>query len=348
MASALELTTSQHLPDLTGFLLEVFRMSADAPFVRPEIMRWKYFEPRPDWLGTRSYSMFRGGHIFAHGCVVPVTFRTPSGRVTSMRVIDWAGGRTVPAAGVLVMRKMAEMTDTVLAIGGSPDAVRVFPKMGFEDRGSVGIFVRVVRPWRQFRTDPYPRGWKAPLRLGRSMLWSRTPLPPAPKGWTAERVERFDGCIDSIPSFEPKTFTTTERSDGMLNYMLSHPDKLFSGFLLRQGTRLRGHFMLSHVCGQTRIAEARVDSEQAEDWQAAINLATLEAAKDPRTSEIVAVSSIEPGREAIRRNGYRYRRQDTIFVLDPKHRLADAPQLDLNLLAGDESYLCVPSYPFET
>src|SRR4051794_34196950 len=131
MASNLELTTSNHLPELTEFLLDVFRMGPDAPFVRPEMMRWKYFEPRPDWEGSRSYLMLREGRIFAHGCVVPETFRTAQGRVTSMRVIDWAGGRNVPAAGVLVMRKLAELTDTVLAIGGSADAMRVLPRMKF-------------------------------------------------------------------------------------------------------------------------------------------------------------------------------------------------------------------------
>jgi hypothetical protein len=348
MASNLELTTSENLPELTDFLLEVFRMNRDAPMVRPAMMRWKYFDPRPDWNGPRSYLMFRDDRIFAHGCVVPETFRTPSGRVTSMRVIDWAGSRSVPAAGVLVMRKLAEFTDTALAIGGSPDAVRVLPRMKFDHRGDVDVWVRVVRPWRQFRTDPFPRGWKAPLRLARNTLWSREPMPSPPPEWTAERVDHFGEEIAPALNFQPNTFTTTERSAGMLNYMLSCPGSAFSGFVLRQGRRVRGHFMLSRVFGQTRIAEVWVDSEQTDDWQAAFGLATLQAAADPETCEIVAVTSITPGREALRRNGYRYRRNDPIFILDPQRRLADAPELNLNLFAGDESYLCVPSYPYET
>jgi len=67
-------------------------MGPDAPIVRPELMRWKYFEPRPDWDGPRSYVMLRDGHIFAHGCVVPETFRTAHGRVTSLQDhITWTG-----------------------------------------------------------------------------------------------------------------------------------------------------------------------------------------------------------------------------------------------------------------
>jgi hypothetical protein len=210
------------------------------------------------------------------------------------------------------------------------------------------VWVRVARPWRQFRTDPFPRGWKAPLRLARNTLWSREPLPSPPHEWNATRVRHFGEEIAPALSFQPKSFTTTERSAGMLNYMLSCPGSAFSGFVLRQGQRVRGHFILSRVLGQTRIAEVWVDSELAEDWQAAFGLATREAAADPETCEIVAVTSITPGREALRRNGYRYRRRDPIFILDPRRRLADAPELNLNLFAGDESYLCVPSYPYET
>jgi hypothetical protein len=265
-----------------------------------------------------------------------------------MRVIDWAGSRHMPAAGVLVMRKLAAFTDTVLAVGGSPDAVRVFPKMKFEHRGDADVFVRVIRPWRQFRTDPYPRGWKAPLRLARNILWSRRPLPSPPRGWRAEPVKRFDDAVAPALSYQPQGFTTTERSPAILNYMLDCPGGILSGFLLRQAERIRGYFLLSLVAGQARIAEAWVDSEKPEDWQAAIAVATLQAAAFPETCEILAVSSIQVGREALQRNGYRFRRHDPIFVLDPQRRLAGQPELNLTFVDGDEAYLWVPGYPFET
>jgi len=354
MPSGLVLTAPEELPELTEFLLGVFHASPGAPFVRPEMMRWKYFVPRPDWEGSRSYVTRSEGKISAHGCVAPVSFRLPAnaGRpaalVTGMRVIDWAGGRQAPAAGVRIMRALASLSDTVLAIGGSADAVEVFPKIGFAHRGHVSVFARVVRPWRQFRSDPYPRGWKAPLRLGRSVLLSLTPLPAAPAGWTSQRVEGFDQSIGPALAFDAAGFTNTARSPELLNYMLACPEAGFAGFVLSRRGRIRGYFLLSHVAGQTRIAEVRVDSEHAEDWQAAFALATRQAAADPATCEILAVSSIDPGREALRRNGYRFCRHDPIYLFDPKRRLAGAPDLNLDLLVGDESYLHVPDYPFET
>jgi hypothetical protein len=354
MPSGLVLTAPEDLPELTEFLLGVFHLAPDAPFVRPDMMQWKYFSPRPDWSGSRSYVMRSEGRILAHGCVAPVDFRrrtdaegTP-GLVTGMRVIDWAGGRQAPAAGVRIMRQLAGLTDTVLAIGGSPDAVRVFPMIGFQHRGNVEVFARVVRPWRQFRLDPYPRGWKAPLRLARSTLFSLAPLPGAPVGWTCQAVTAFDQSICPALEFDAPSFTTTARSPAFLNYMLGCPGAAFSGFLLRQGESVRGYFLLSQVAGQTRIAELRVASEQTEDWQAALAVATRQAAADPATCEILAIASIRQSVEALRRNGYRLCRHDPIFLLDPRRRLAGAPELNLDLLVGDEAYLHVPGYPFET
>jgi hypothetical protein len=353
MPSGLVRTAPEDLPELTEFLLSAFHASPDAPFLRPAMMQWKYFAPRPDWPGSRSYAMRSEGRIFAHGCVAPVAFRprpaegTPS-LVTGMRVIDWAGGRQVPAAGVRIMRELAGLADTVLAIGGSPDAVRVFPKIGFRHCGDVAVFARVVRPWRQFRSDPYPRGWKAPLRLARNTLFSLTPLPVAPAGWTSQAVKAFDHCICPALEFTAASFTATARSPALLNYLLGCPGAAFSGFLLHQGDRLRGYFLLCHVAGQTRIAEVRVDSEDAADWQAAYALATRQAAADPDTCEILAVASIRPVTESLRRHGYRFRRHDPIFLLDPQRRLAGVPDLNLDLLVGDEAYLHVPAYPFET
>jgi hypothetical protein len=355
MPSGLVLTAPEDLPELTEFLLGVFHTSCDAPFVRPEMMRWKYFMPRPDWNGPRSYLMRSEGRICAHGCVSPVTFGRPAGStgsgtelVTGMRVIDWAGGRRAPAAGVTIMRQLAALADTVLAIGGSPEAMRVFPKIGFRHRGNVEVFARVVRPWRQFRADPYPRGWKAPLRLARSTLSSLPRLPGAPAGWSSRAVQRFDSSLCPVLEFDGAGFTTTRRTPALLNYMLDCPGAAFSGFLVRQGERIRGYFLLSHVAGQTRIADVRVDSGSAEDWLSAFTLATRQAAANPATCEILAVASTGQGIEALRRIGYRFCRHDPIFLMDPRGRLADAPELNLDLLVGDEAYLHVPGYPFET
>ena len=82
---------------LVSFLLATFRLTPEAPFVQPALLRWKYDEPRPDWSGPRSFIWKNGHAITAHACMCPVTY----------------------APG-------------------------------------------------QFQTDPFPRRWKAPLRLPRN------------------------------------------------------------------------------------------------------------------------------------------------------------------------------------
>src|SRR5471032_1060939 len=39
---------------LVSFLLDTFRLTPEAPFVQPALLRWKYDEPRPDWSGPRA------------------------------------------------------------------------------------------------------------------------------------------------------------------------------------------------------------------------------------------------------------------------------------------------------
>lgn len=352
--SGLVPTAKEDLPELTEFLLGVFHAAPGAPFVAPAMLEWKYFTPRPDWNGSRSYVMRSEGRIVAHGCVVPVTYRLPAApagsapAVSGMRIIDWAGGRQLPAAGVRVMRALAALSDTVVAVGGSADALRVFPKMGFQHCGDVHVFARVVRPWRQFRSDPYPREWKAPLRLGRSTLLSMRNLPAAPAGWRCDRVPAFDSSVCTALQFDAPDFTSVERTPALLNYMLACPGAAFSGFLLRERDRVRGYFLLCHVAGQTRIVDIHIDSAAVSDWRAAFSLATRQAADDPATCEILAVSAIPQGIAALQNCGYRFCRLDPIFLLDPRRRLAGAPPVNLDLLVGDEAYLHVPSYPFET
>jgi hypothetical protein len=89
MPSELVLTAPEDLPELTEFLLGVFHASSDAPFVRPEMMQWKYFSPRPDWNGSRSYVMRGEGRIFAHSSVAPVTFRPQASRGGDTRHGNW-------------------------------------------------------------------------------------------------------------------------------------------------------------------------------------------------------------------------------------------------------------------
>jgi hypothetical protein len=333
---------------LRQYLMAVFQAASDAPFLDPDLLSWKYFEPRSDWSGPRSIALKRGAQIVAHGGIFPVTFMTEGREVTAIHLIDWAASPGVPGAGVLLLRKLAPQTDIFLAIGGSSQTREILPKIGFKYSSDLQIYARVVRPWKQFRGCAF-EDWKAPVRFMRNLLWSLPSLPSVPKEWSVKRVERFDESLLSMLTTRPRTeFTPCKRTVGMLNYMLDCPGTVFSAYLLMKGTELQGYFMLSLVRGQCRVADVLLNSDAQQDWHAAYSIATRTAAENPETCEVEAVSSVALVRDAIVRNGFHLRECDPIFIRDAKGLLAQAPPLHLNLIDGEGAFLSDPTHPFLT
>jgi hypothetical protein len=334
---------------LVQFLLESFHLPPDAPFVDAGLLGWKYFEPRPDWDGPRSYILRHQGEIVAHGCVVPSRFRDGAREIRGIRVIDLAGSRRFPGGGILLMRKFNEWSDIVMAVGGSQDTLRVLPKAGFAHRGTSAAYARVIRPWRQLRTDPFPRGWKAPLRLARNVFWAASARSATlPAGWSLRAVERFDTSVEPVLEYISPEAAQPARSPALLNYMLRCPGAAVRGFLILEQGAVRGYCLISRVGGQARIAELRLASAEEGAWRTAYALAAEAAAADPMTCEIVAVTAVRTPARALQANGFRLRRNDPILIRNPQGRLEEMPPLDINMLEGDEAYVFDPDYPYET
>jgi hypothetical protein len=98
-----------HREQVIELLCSAFGTGRTTPFLDPELLDWKYDNPRPDWQGSRSYAWIAGEEIAAHACLCPVTYRLPGGRqITGSQFIDWAAGRRVAGAGgLLAMRHIS-------------------------------------------------------------------------------------------------------------------------------------------------------------------------------------------------------------------------------------------------
>jgi hypothetical protein len=348
MSLQIEQTLPAEQKALVQFLISVFDTNLDAPFLDLKLMWWKYFEHCADWNGPRSIVLKQGEQIVAHGGIFPVTFLTGGREVAGIHLIDWAASPSVPGAGVLLLRKVASLTDVILAVGGSTDTRQVMPKIGFKCREDLQVYARVIHPWAQFRACP-SKGWKAPIRLARNVLWSWAPRPSIPEEWSAVQIPQFDeSVLPILRGRATREFTPCKRSVEMLNYMLSCPGASFSAFLLMKAKELRGYFILSWVGRQCRVADLLVDSNAPADWRNAFAVATRIAAANLETCEIEAVSSIPLVSDAISQNGFHLRERLPIFICDPKGLLADAPPLHINLLDGEGSYLNDPAHPFLT
>jgi hypothetical protein len=289
-----------------------------------------------------------GEEIAAHACLCPVTYRLPETtdrEISGSHFIDWAAGRKVVGAGGLLLRKLSSMFNVLLAIGGSNDTQQVLPKLGFQIAGEIAFFVRVMRPWRQFRTDPFRRGWKAWPRLARNWLWSRARLPEAPAKWTYSPVTAFDSRHEALFK-APVPFAAARRTSALLNYWLRCPSAVISAYLLRNADEPKGWFLLSRVAGVMRIADLRVLSGEVADWAAAFALATRAAYADSLGCELVAAATMPLAAEAIRCNGFRLRKTDPVFVLDPKGVLRGHTPVEITLIESDAGYLYSPEYPY--
>jgi hypothetical protein len=334
---------------LVSFLLAVFHLTPEAPFVQPALLRWKYDEARPDWSGPRSFIWKDGDAIAAHACLCPVTYRLPAGDVTGSYLIDWAASRTSAGAGVKLLRSLARQCDTLFAVGGSADTRSILPKLGYRHVCDLRYYARVLRPWRQFRTDPFPRRWKAPLRLARNIIWSLTPMPGPPRDWSDQKISTFESSLQPVLDARAESpFPCSRRTWELMNYYLRCPSAVFTAALVLRAGVPSGWYVLSRVGGQVRIADLWVNSASAADWSAAYVLAARAASGDPEACELVASASIPPAVEAVTLAGFRFRHADPVFVLDPRKLFAPSQPLNVTFLESDLAYGLDPTYPYLT
>lgn len=325
--------------EAVAFLREIFQAPPDARFLRPDVIRWKFFQTRPDWDGSRSYAFRSEGRIVAHACIVPGAFVTPAGKVVrTVFPIDWAASNSVPGAGLLLLREIAALTDVRISYGGSAEARAVVRKGSAIRRpGSdypIGELLRARRSLRPFARRDSLRALKQTLRDA----WqnARTPLAAHPD-WTARRVERFDG---ELPETRGLQLMLPLRSAALLNYMLDCPAVRLLGFLIQKGGATRGHLLLAESGPQARIADLVIDSDQPEDWAAAYSLAASVVQECcPAAHALTAMAGPAALQSALLRAGYSELSRLTATVQDRRSAIPPGCIPAFNMMDNDAAYL---------
>ena len=139
------------LSDVGRFLIAGFHAAPDADFAAPEVLRWKYLEPRgEDDQMPRSY-LARGeaGRVIGHVGICRTAFEgdaIPSGRIATLHMIDWLGSAEHHSIGASLMRRAHESAPTQFALGGSESGRTVAKGGGYELRELVPVYQRVLRP----------------------------------------------------------------------------------------------------------------------------------------------------------------------------------------------------------
>jgi hypothetical protein len=285
----------------------------------------------------------QGESITAHCAIAPLNLVMPSEQehqeatnsVSAMCFMDWASGPQLPGAGVLLYKRLMSLADVAIVAGGSDATRAIIPRLGFKVHASVDTFARIVRPLRQWRTGPPTRTWRDAARVLRDTAWSLAPLGTLSADWTATPVNSFAEATNGISL----PLTVPEHGVEFLNYWLRCPTTPIKGYEIQQRGIRRGHFLLSQVAGQARIADLRLRSTEARDWQMAYRLAVRAATEDVSTCEVVALASMPLARAALSACGFRWRGSIPLSVNDPQGKLAAAPPLCWSLIEDDAAYV---------
>ena len=330
--------------ELREFLLRSFAADPSSIQFRAEVLHWKYFSGHPAWNRARSFAIRKDGETVAHGGVWPVTLVTPEAEITAIHLIDWAANRSAVGAGVHLLRRMSQLGDVLLTIGGSDDTRAVLPKLGYKQCGELRRYARVIRPWLQFSTTPR-KDFRSAVKLIRNSARNLRALPTSRKNAQVSRVSSFSGVLDDLTICRPSRSVVSSRTAAGLDHLMTCPAGRFSGFLVT-GEHFRGYFVLAEIGRQSRIIDIGTDATDPESWRTICVLAARTAAENPEICEIVAGWSNQQAQAPWLQMGFTHARTEPIFAYDPRQRLSTGTPLNLNMADGDLCFLSDPNAPY--
>lgn len=255
--------------------------------VEPQDLQWKYWRPRPDWPGPRSFVLTDDSDLIAHAAVVPAWCVWGTQRAAFLHLVDWAARAGVAGAGITLMKQIGRQVQGLLATGGSAQTLQILPHLGFRPLGVATGYVRTLFPLRLLRVGGI-RPSKLVPRVARSIAWTLV----APSVHSAEwQVHRLSGDdvqrVSAVLPVPARGMVVMERSVALFRHMLECPIAPMSLFGVERSGRLRGYFLLASAPGQVRIADCWMDSNEPADWRALILCAVEQARCDPQAAEVV-------------------------------------------------------------
>jgi hypothetical protein len=268
---------SEDIPELGRFLAEGFHADPGAEFAAPDVLRWKYLEPRwPGDDGPRSFVAREGGRIVGHVGFCPTAFRMAgsAGReVTTLHMIDWLGSEGHPGVGSSLMRQAHRHAETQYGFGGSVAGRRVIRGGGYELAAEVPVFQKVLRVGHRLReagAGPLRKVVRAARDIARGVR--QRARGPAEAG-RLRRVEAFGPEVAEILDGGAGPLVFTDRRPGLLNYFLRYPRGGLTGWLLEGEGRVRGFALLNVIPrGGVRVGkvvDCFLDTRDSAPWHAA-------------------------------------------------------------------------------
>ena len=326
-------TEPADLPEVSRFLRQIFGVAGPDRELEPPHLQWKYFTPRPDWDGSRSYVLERGGEVAAHIAVCPGTLITKDGPARCADFIDWAADSNEMGAGAAILRRITRMVEYTFCIGGSPDNRKLLPVLGFRPANETHFFALPLRPWRQVLMHQY-RNWKLPVRFVRNTYWTSR-RKSAPPGWSVQKM--LPGSLDTTawPTLEESAWAR-RRSPAFYAYFVASPTIPMDFFGLQFERETVGGCLVAWASGQARICDWWVRSPTPARCADALAAIVAKVAESD-VAEVVMQVSIPMGELAAKACGFKEVKQDPIMVYS-KNPVPPTP-LDAPMITDDGAFL---------
>jgi len=317
-------------------------MTPDHPMIARRHLYWKYWEPRADWDGSRSYVLTKDGAIVAHAALVPCECLHGGRRIRVIQLIDWVARADVRGGGAAIIQHIAKLADAIVTANGSEFAWRILPFIGFKPSGTtVGQYARPIRPLLRLAGARHFH-WRLAPQLARNMLWALQSPSFADGSWTARRLERHELGRAPIPWPSANAHTAVfERTLTAMTYLLSCPAAPMEFYAAEQQRSIRGYFVLTLVPAQARIADVWADSDDPSDWRAVLHLAVQQAKSKRGVAEVVAIASDPLLDGALRACGFHRRATRPLLIRAESGTLAPEPppSIRVQMLDDDSAYL---------
>jgi hypothetical protein len=327
-------------PAIASLLQESLGLGPGHPTADSKHLHWKYWEPRPDWAGSRSYVYLRHGQIVAHGAVIPNTFLWREQRAKMLHVIDWAAKRDSGGSGVALMKQIGKLSDAMIAVGGSEATQQILPIIGFKECSTtVTRYARPIRPLLRF-VNPEHRTWRLVPQAVRGVFWGLTAPSRSDAGWGAQRILADQLTEASIiwPSLKFGT-AVFERSNTLMSYLLRCPSTPMELYSVHRHGRPRGYFLLAFAPAQARIVDCWIDSDDSSEWSSMVELAVEQAKVHAQVAEVVSMCSDPLLGDALVECAFRIRDAIPMWLRDISGVTPPAAGIRFLMADSDEAFL---------
>jgi hypothetical protein len=323
---------------IRSLLQAAYGVAPGHPMFEARHLQWKYWEPRADWQGSRSYVLTRKQRILAHAAIVPAVCSWGNERLRLLHVIDWAAYPEARGAGNTLMHHIGSLADAIVTSDGAEAAWRLLPLLGFADSGTVVTqYARPIRPLLYLTAADAPR-WRLAARCVRNTLWALRAPAAAPRVQRSRSVAADELGRAPIPWPAAKNGgAVLERSPALMLYWLQCPAASLELHVVENGGAVQGYFVLTYAPGQARLADCWLESDDPEGWDALVQLAVAQAARHRTVAEVATICSEPLLAAALQRCGFHARSSRPLMVRANGARLPTAG-IRIQMLDDDTAY----------